>query len=30
MGSQTSGVGARRHVELKPFGSMDETVTTWE
>jgi hypothetical protein len=23
-------VGARRHVELKPIGSMDETVTTWE
>jgi uncharacterized protein YndB with AHSA1/START domain len=30
IGSQTSGVGARRHVELKPVGSMDETVTTWE
>jgi ribosome-associated toxin RatA of RatAB toxin-antitoxin module len=30
IGSQTSGVGARRHVELKPIGSMDETVTTWE
>lgn len=30
IGDQTSGVGARRHVELKPIGSMDETVTTWE
>jgi Polyketide cyclase / dehydrase and lipid transport len=30
IGDQTSGVGARRHVELKPFGSMDETVTVWE
>ena len=30
IGSQTSGVGARRHVELKPIGSMEETVTTWE
>ena len=30
IGSQTSGVGARRHVELKPIGSMDETVTIWE
>jgi hypothetical protein len=30
IGNQTSGVGARRHVELKPIGSMDETVTTWE
>lgn len=29
IGDQTSGVGARRHVELKPIGSMDETVTTW-
>ena len=27
---QVSGVGARRHVDLKPLGSMDETVTTWE
>jgi hypothetical protein len=23
-------VGARRRVELKPIGSMDETVTIWE
>ncbi len=26
IGHQTSGVGARRHVELKPIGSMEETV----
>ena len=30
IGNKTSGVGARRHVELKPIGGMDETVTTWE
>jgi hypothetical protein len=30
IGDQTSGVGARRHVELKPIVSMDETVTIWE
>ena len=30
IGGQTSGVGARRRVELKPSGSMDETVTVWE
>ena len=30
VGDQTSGVGARRRVELKPIGSMDETVTVWE
>ena len=30
IGDQTSGVGARRHVELKPIGTMDETVTAWE
>ena len=30
IGTRTSGVGARRHVELKPMGSMDETVTVWE
>ncbi|MBA2528838.1 MAG: SRPBCC family protein [Euzebyales bacterium] len=30
IGDQTSGVGARRRVELKPMGSMDEIVTTWE
>ncbi len=30
LGDQTSGVGARRRVQLKPIGSMDETVTTWD
>ena len=30
IGDRTRGVGARRRVELKPFGSMEETVTTWE
>jgi uncharacterized protein YndB with AHSA1/START domain len=30
IGDQTNGVGARRHVELKPIGSMDEIVTVWE
>ena len=30
LGSKTSGVGARRRVDLKPMGSMDETVTVWE
>ena len=30
IGNQTSGVGARRRVGLKPIGTMDETVTTWE
>ena len=30
IGDQTSGLGARRHVELKPMGSMDEIVTAWE
>ena len=30
IGDQTSGLGARRHVELKPVGSMEETVTAWE
>jgi hypothetical protein len=30
IGDQTSGVGARRRVELKPVGSLDETVTVWE
>jgi hypothetical protein len=30
IGDQTSGVGARRRVELKPIGSMVETVTVWE
>ena len=30
MGEQTSGLGARRRVGLKPIGSMDETVTVWQ
>ena len=30
LGEQTSGVGARRRVKLKPVGGMDETVTVWE
>jgi hypothetical protein len=30
IGGQTRGVGARRRVELKPIGSMEETVTLWE
>jgi hypothetical protein len=30
IGDRTTGVGARRHVELKPIGTMDETVTAWE
>lgn len=30
IGDLASGVGARRRVELKPIGSMDETVTVWE
>src|SRR6188472_4522694 len=30
IGDQTTGVGARRRVDLKPIGSMDETVTVWE
>lgn len=30
IGDQTSGVGARRRVELKPMGSMDVTVTIRE
>jgi uncharacterized protein YndB with AHSA1/START domain len=30
IGDQASGVGARRRIELKPVGSMEETVTTWE
>jgi ribosome-associated toxin RatA of RatAB toxin-antitoxin module len=30
IGDQTHGVGARRHVELKPVGALVETVTTWE
>lgn len=30
IGDRTSGVGARRRVDLKPIGSMEETVTVWE
>jgi hypothetical protein len=30
IGDQTSGVGARRRVDLKPIGSMVEIVTVWE
>ena len=30
IGEQTSGEGARRLVKLKPIGSMEETVITWE
>ena len=30
IGAQGSGLGARRRVELKPLGSMVETVTAWD
>lgn len=30
IGDQTSGVGARRRVDLKPVGALVETVTDWE
>ena len=30
VGDQTRGVGARRRVDLKPFGSLTETVIAWE
>ncbi|MBT2453035.1 SRPBCC family protein [Streptomyces sp. ISL-43] len=30
IGDQTQGVGARRQVDLKPVGSLVETVTAWE
>jgi len=30
IGDQTHGVGARRQVDLKPVGSMVETITAWE
>ena len=30
IGEQTRGVGARRKVNLKPFGALVETVTAWE
>ena len=30
IGDRTRGLGARRHVELRPIGGMDETVIAWE
>jgi hypothetical protein len=30
IGDQTRGVGARRHVSLKPVGALIETVTAWD
>lgn len=30
IGEQTHGVGARRQVDLKPIGTLVETVTLWE
>lgn len=30
IGEQTHGVGARRRVDLKPVGTLTETVTAWE
>jgi Polyketide cyclase / dehydrase and lipid transport len=30
IGDQTQGVGARRKVDLKPVGSLVETITAWE
>jgi hypothetical protein len=30
IGEQTHGVGARRQVDLKPVGTLTETVTAWE
>jgi carbon monoxide dehydrogenase subunit G len=30
IGDQTRGVGARRQVDLKPMGSLVETITEWE
>jgi Polyketide cyclase / dehydrase and lipid transport len=30
IGDRTSGLGARRHVKLRPIGSMDETIIAWE
>lgn len=29
-GESTGGVGAMRHCELAPFGTLEETVTVWE
>lgn len=30
IGDQTHGVGARRQVDLKPVGTLPETITAWE
>lgn len=30
LGEATSGVGARRHLDLAPIGGLDETVLDWE
>lgn len=30
LGDATSGVGARRHLDLAPIGGLDETVVGWE
>lgn len=30
LGEETSGVGARRHLDLAPVGGLDETVLGWE
>ena len=30
LGEATSGVGARRHLDLVPVGGLDETVLDWE
>lgn len=30
LGERTSGVGARRHLDLAPVGGLDETVLDWE
>ena len=30
IGDQANGVGARRQVDLKPVGSLVETITFWE
>jgi len=30
LGEGTSGIGARRHLDLAPVGGLDETVVDWE
>lgn len=30
LGEETSGIGARRHLDLAPFGGLDETVLGWD